>query len=135
MPTDRRPRETSTRDQWDKLKPRARELRHEATTAEDVLWKAIRNRRLNGVKFRRQHAVDTFIADFMCIEKRLIIEVDGAIHEDSDQLLRDHERQTRLEALGYCVLRFTNAEVLSSLAEVLHVIGAALDSTSNFVSE
>jgi very-short-patch-repair endonuclease len=126
---------TSSADQWDKLKPRARELRHKATTAEDVLWQAIRNRRLNGVKFRRQHAVDTFIADFVCIERRLIIEVDGAIHEESAQLLRDHDRQLRLEGLGYRVLRFTNAEVLSALSEVLQVIGAALDSASNSVPE
>lgn len=118
---------TAPPDQWDRLKPLAREMRHEPTPAEDALWKHLRGRRLNGVKFRRQHAIDHYIVDFVCIERQLIIEVDGDIHERPDQSTYDAFRQTYLESLGYRVLRFTNGEVLHSISAVLEVIGAALE--------
>lgn len=117
---------TAPPDQWDKLKPRAREMRHEPTPAEDALWKHLRGRGLNGAKFRRQHAIDRFIVDFVCVEHQLIVEVDGSIHELPDQQVYDANRQTHLEALGYRILRFTNGEVLKSVEAVLEVIGAAL---------
>lgn len=117
---------TAPPDQWDKLKPRAREMRHEPTPAEDHLWHWLRGRQLNGTKFRRQHAIDRYIVDFVCIEQMLIVEVDGLIHELPDQQARDVNRQAHLEALGYRVLRFTNGEVLQSVEAVLEVIGAAL---------
>jgi very-short-patch-repair endonuclease len=130
MPDDKAKHQTVAPGHWDKLKPLAREMQHVPTPAEDQLWHAIRNRRLNGAKFRRQHAIDAFIVDFVCIEQMLIIEVDGSVHEDADQQLYDAERQARLEGLGFRVLRFTNAEVVRSLPAVLEVIGAALDSPS-----
>ncbi len=123
---------TTSRDQWDKLKPLAREMRHVPTPAEDQLWQAIRNRRLNRAKFRRQHAIAAFIVDFVSIEHQLIIEVDGSVHEDADQQLYDAERQARLEALGFRVLRFSNGDIVRSLPAVLEVIGEALDSPSSF---
>ena len=126
MPDEPRPRETTSRDHWDKLKPLAREMRHIPTPTEDLLWHAIRNRRLNGAKFRRQHAIDAFIVDFVSIEYHLIVEVDGTVHEAPDQQLYDAERQSRLEGLGFRVLRFTNGDVVQSLPAVLEVIGEAL---------
>ena len=64
----------------DKIHKFARKLRQSSTDAEKLLWQTLRNRRLNGLKFRRQHPIDTYIADFCCLEKRLIIEVDGDYH-------------------------------------------------------
>ncbi|MBN8637149.1 MAG: endonuclease domain-containing protein [Anaerolineae bacterium] len=121
---------TTSRDHWDKLKPLAREMRHVPTAAEDQLWEAIRGRQLNGAKFRRQHAIDAFIVDFVSIEHQLIIEVDGTVHEDPDQQLYDAERQARLESLGFRLLRFTNGNVVRSLPAVLEVIGEALNQAS-----
>jgi phosphoribosylformylglycinamidine synthase len=101
-------------------------MRHQPTPAEDHLWQYLRGRRLNGAKFRRQHAIGPFIVDFVCIEQLLIVEVDGLIHEQADQHDRDVNRQAHLEGLGYRVLRFTNGEVLQSVQAVLEVIDAAL---------
>ncbi len=126
MTDERDPTFTSTPQQWGKLKPLAREMRHAPTHAEDELWQRIRNRRIGGAKFRRQHAVEGFIVDFVCMENRLIIEVDGDIHDLPDQQAYDHERQHVLEAKGFRVLRFTNGDVLQSLDAVAKGIGEAL---------
>ncbi len=115
--------------QWGKLKPLAREMRHEPTPAEERLWQSVRNRRMNGVKFRRQHTIEYFIVDFVCLEQHLIIEVDGSVHEDAAQQQYDAERQAHLEGRGFRILRFTNGDVFQSLPAVLEVIGAALHST------
>ncbi len=113
---------------WEKLKPLARQMRHDSTPAEDQLWQALRNRQLDGYKFRRQHSIDRFIADFYCHDARLIVEVDGPIHQytpDEDAL-----RQEFLESRGLRVLRFRNAEVINNLDNILAQIGAALGSPS-----
>ncbi|MBK9747007.1 MAG: endonuclease domain-containing protein [Chloroflexi bacterium] len=130
MSDDKAKNLTVAQGHWDKLKPLAREMRHVPTPAEEQLWQAIRNRRLNGAKFRRQHAIDAFIVDFVCIEHSLIIEVDGTIHEHADQQLYDADRQARLEGLGFRMLRFTNGDVVRSLPAVLEVIGEALNHAS-----
>lgn len=104
---------------WEKLKPIARQMRREPTPAEDHLWQQLRNRAL-GVKFRRQHPLDRFIVDFFCDEARLIIEVDGAIHQYTPE--EDALRQEFLESLGFRVLRFNNEDVLNRAAEVLETI-------------
>ena len=98
----------------------ARTLRHELTPAEKKLWNAIRNRQLDGLKFRRQHPVGRFILDFFCAELRLVIELDGAIHDG--QIAHDAERSRMLNEFGYVVLRFRNDEVFSDLAGVLEKI-------------
>jgi very-short-patch-repair endonuclease len=110
---------------WRKLKPLARQMRHEPTFAEDRLWQQLRNRRLGGAKFRRQYTIDRFIVDFYCPEARLVVEVDGAIHEYTQE--EDAIRQAFIESLGMRVLRFTNAEVIQSIAGVLERIGEALE--------
>jgi len=101
---------------WGKLKPLARQMRHEPTSAEDVLWQRLRNHQVAGLHFRRQHSIDRFIVDFYCAEARLVIEVDGASHAGPSS---DAERQASLEALGRRVLRFTDTEVLSQLDAVI----------------
>jgi len=97
-------------------------MRHVPTRAEDVLWQALRGRRLAGLRFRRQHAIGQFIVDFCCSEKRLIVEADGSIHD----LRRgcDAARDQTLRTLEFQVLRFTNEEILHALDHVLEAIAA-----------
>lgn len=90
----------------------ARLLRHEQTSAEAALWQALRGRRLAGLKFRRQHAVGPFVLDFFCSELKLMVEVDGGIHDEPDQRSRDAERTELLNAVGYHVVHVRNEEVL-----------------------
>src|SRR5687768_11406422 len=89
---------------WEKLKPLARQMRREPTFAENALWQHLRGRKTAGAKFRRQHAIDRFIVDFFCHEARLIIEVDGQIHDYTPE--EDSIRQAFLEACDYIVIRF-----------------------------
>jgi len=110
-------------DLWDKLKPLARQMRHEPTPAENVLWQALRNRRL-GIRFRRQHAIGRFIVDFYAHDAGLIVEVDGPIHDDTPE--EDAVRQEFLCSLGLHVVRFTNEQVLESLDHVLEEISRVL---------
>ena len=109
---------------WEKLKPLARQMRRDPTPAEHALWQRVRNRRVGGAKFRRQYAIERFIVDFVCLEHRLIIEVDGDIHEQQQEY--DAVRQAFLEAQGFRVIRFTNAEVMRSPDGVVEIIGEAL---------
>jgi very-short-patch-repair endonuclease len=89
----------------------AREQRHTLTPTEKKLWEAVRDRRLAGLKFRRQHPRDRFILDFFCIQHQLVVEVDGGIHAGPDQAAHDAERTDWLKARGIRVLRFSNDEV------------------------
>lgn len=109
---------------WAKLKPLAREMRHEPTPAEDYLWKHVRNRRIQDAKFRRQYAIERFIVDFYCIEAKLVIEVDGNIHDYTQS--EDAVRQEFLESRGLKVVRFTNGEVLQQIGAVCERIGEVL---------
>ncbi len=118
----------TTTELWDALKPLARQMRHEPTPAENVLWALIRNRNLLGFKFRRQHPIDRFIVDFFCAEAHLIIEVDGAIHDYTQD--EDVLRQTFLESRGLRVIRFRNEEVIEHLADVREKIERVLNSPS-----
>ena len=95
----------------------ARHLRQQLTPAEANLWEALRGRQLGGLKFRRQHPVGRFIVDFYCPSCKLVIEVDGSIH--ARQQAYDRVRTDQLQTFGYCVLRFTNDEVMNDLATVL----------------
>ena len=106
---------------------RARGLRRRMTDAERLLWRALRNRALAGHKFRRQHPIGQFIADFACPIRRLVIELDGGQHADRRE--QDDARTRILARQGYRVLRFWNNEVLNNLAGVLETIGAELART------
>lgn len=101
---------------------KAKELRKDMTETEEILWKRLRNRKLNGLKFRRQHPVDIFIADFYCHEKKLIVELDGGIHDTIEQMEYDDGRTFELEEKGFIILRFRNEEVLNEIEQVLEKI-------------
>lgn len=105
---------------WQKIKPLAQQYRREQTPAEFFLWSRLRFRQINGVKFRRQHPIDRFIVDFYCHEAKLIIEVDGAIHDYSVE--DDAIRQEFLESIGFEVVRFRNEEVFNDLERVVREI-------------
>jgi very-short-patch-repair endonuclease len=101
---------------------RARELRKESTRPAQMLWQQLRNHRLNGLKFRRQHPIDDFIVDFYCAEKKLIIEVDGEVHLEKEMIEYDQDRTEILEGLGLKVIRFKNSEVLENIEMILERI-------------
>ena len=96
-----------------------RDLRNNPTREEDVLWQQIRNSKL-GYKFRRQHSIGNFIADFYCPSKKIIIEIDGGQHLDKKEY--DRERSDYLESLGFKVIRFWNEEINSEINEVIEKI-------------
>ena len=101
-------------------------MRHEPTKAEHVLWQLLRNRRLGGLKFRRQHQFGPYILDFFCAEQRLAVELDGCQHFFSEAA--DQSRTEFLNNNGVRVVRFSNAEVLEYAEGVLQAILAALRS-------
>ncbi|MDE2329699.1 MAG: endonuclease domain-containing protein [Bradyrhizobium sp.] len=101
----------------------ARRLRGDQTDAETVLWNRIRNRQIDGHKFVRQMPIANYICDFVCRERRLIIEVDGGQHNES---AADAVRDRRLSEAGYRVLRFWNNDVLGNINGVLEVIQTTL---------
>lgn len=103
------------------LKQRARDLRSNMTKAEACLWKYIlRARQLKGYSFRKQRPIDHYIADFVCLKLKLIIEVDGITHSYEGALEKDTQRQKRLESLGFHVVRFSDDEVLMDIITVKH---------------
>ena len=101
---------------------RTRELRKRMTPAEKKLWQALRRKQLLGKKFRRQHPLYIYIADFYCHDCKLIIELDGGIHKMPDQYYKDLDRTMELEKMGITVIRFTNEETENNLAFVLKEI-------------
>jgi very-short-patch-repair endonuclease len=101
----------------------ARRLRKNLTPAEACLWSALRNKQLEGLRFRCQHPVGNFILDFYCAARKLVVEVDGEIHEQ--QIDYDGERTSKLAEYGYRVLRFSNEQILNNLTEVLSEIKQA----------
>jgi very-short-patch-repair endonuclease len=103
------------------LRPRLqRRLRKEPTDAERRLWQVLRNRQLEGCKFRRQHPFGDYILDFACLERMLVVECDGGQHADAVE--RDAERTRQLELAGFMVLRYWNNEVLGNLEGVAESI-------------
>jgi very-short-patch-repair endonuclease len=108
----------------------ARANRKAMTEAEMVLWEALRGRRWKGHKFRRQHPIGNFIADFFCFESDLVVEVDGEYHLDKDQQAYDENRTFVLTEEGLIVIRFTNKEVMEKLDFVLQEIETQLNKTS-----
>jgi very-short-patch-repair endonuclease len=105
------------------VRTRAKELRKEQTEAERMLWRVLRARSVNGLKFRRQHPLDGFVLDFFCPEVRLCVELDGGIHDAQQE--RDAERTAQLEARGLRVIRFRNEEVEDDMPSVLRRIAKA----------
>ena len=124
---------TTDANTWKLLKENAKSMRLEPTEAEDLLWQNLRGLKL-GVKFRRQQPVDIFIPDFVCTQKKLIIEVDGEYHNGKEQSELDVERTRILETIGYKVLRFTNEEVLTNVSSVLERIRTEIKNRDIFTS-
>jgi very-short-patch-repair endonuclease len=112
---------------WEKLRPLAREKRHKPTPAEKELWQHLKNRQLPGFIFRRQHSIGQFIVDFYCYKARLVIEIDGEIHQYKPE--EDKIRQGYLENLELKVLRFSNDAVLRHTDEVVLQISNYMSTT------
>jgi len=113
------------RDNVGRLTGAARELRRRETEAETVLWATLRDRQVAGLKFRRQRPAGPFVLDFYCAEQRLVIEVDGGIHDEQRE--QDAARTAILEQYGYRVVRFRNEEILTDLSAVLARIAKAAE--------
>ncbi|CAN5340171.1 hypothetical protein BH10PSE2_BH10PSE2_18850 [soil metagenome] len=111
-------------DGW--LQSRAREMRSAPVLFERRLWAILRNRRLEGLKFRRQQVIGRFIADFVCLRHRLIVEADGPQHDDR---IEDVERDAWLRSEGFRVLRFPNSQIENRSHEVLASILSAANET------
>jgi len=113
------------------LKDYAVEHRFNPTKAEEVLWELLKTKQLNGYKFRRQHIIDRFIADFVCLKHKLVIEIDGLIHQLPENRASDFERTERLNQIGFEVIRFTNEEVMHQTEKVLNTILSRLNELQN----
>ncbi len=107
-----------------RLTSRARALRQAGGLAEERVWARLRGGKVDGWKVRRQYPVGRHVADFACIPLRLVIEIDGGIHQRDDVILDDHLRQQAIEALGWTVIRFTNDQALSAPAHIDDAIRA-----------
>jgi len=108
------------------LTERSRELRQKQTPAEDLLWQVLRNRKLLGFKFRRQHQYGDYIADFYCHEARLVIECDGPVHDGKEACFHDQKRDAYMMSMGLKVMRFNNNRVLYDTENVLAEISSYL---------
>jgi len=104
------------------LTPIRKELRNNATEAEQRLWQYLKGSQLDGRKFRRQHSIGLFVLDFYCPSERLAIEVDGEVHHQPDVKQHDKDRQQAIETLDIRILRFQNADVLLNINHVLTTI-------------
>ena len=105
---------------------KAKQLRKKSTDTERVLRRVLRSRQLGGCKFRRQQLLGPFIVDFVCLETRLVVEVDGGQHNEDEDLAHDQGRSQWLEREGFRVMRFWNHEVLNRLESVCDAISNAL---------
>ena|ERR1700712_835196 len=99
---------------------RAKKMRHEPVVMEDLFWSMVRNRRMGGLKFKRQVLIEPYIADFVCAEHMLIVELDGPLH--AERQAYDAKRDAYLHRQGYRVLRFTNDDLARDVAVVRAII-------------
>ncbi len=109
------------------IKKMARELRNNPTLEEMLIWKHLRKKAI-GYKIRRQHPVSSFIVDFYCHEKKVAIEIDGGIHKERNQFVKDLGRTAELERFGIKVIRYTNNDVINTIDFVVEDIIKVLDS-------
>jgi very-short-patch-repair endonuclease len=115
---------------WERLKPEARDIRAKPTEAENLLWRYLRDAKFGKYKFRRQHSLGPFIVDFYCHQAKIIIEVDGPIHQY--QVEEDGARQEYLESHGFTVLRFPNDVIINSIGKVIEQINLFLNTKKSF---
>ena len=114
------------------LKEFVKSHRSKPTEAENILWQILRGKKLEGYKFRRQHIIGPFIADFVCLKSRLIIEVDGLAHQLTENTISDKDRTLWLYEKGFDVIRFTNEKVLGDIDAVLKEIIHRLQAITNY---
>jgi very-short-patch-repair endonuclease len=108
---------------WSTMKDLRKELRHERVTpAEEILWERLEGKKLNGLKFRRQHGVGHYVVDFYHPQSMTVIELDGAVHDDLEVKKNDRMREEFLIERGYKVIRFENEAVYSDIDTVLNKI-------------
>ena len=116
----------TTGKQWGKLKTYARNMRKMPTPAEQILWERLRRKQVGGFKFRRQHPIQHFIVDLYCADARLVIEIDGSIHDKNEQAEYDENRQRVLEEMGIEGLRLSNDEVVeqtdATIEQILEIL-------------
>jgi very-short-patch-repair endonuclease len=105
-----------------------RALRKRQTSAEARLWKVLRNRQLARWKFRRQHPIDRYVVDFVTLDGKLVVEVDGETHSTLKQAARDDERTRVLSSLGFHIVRVTNVDIYENVEGVQEMIALTLDS-------
>lgn len=105
-----------------------REFRKNPTDAEKLMWECLRARRLNSFKFRRQHPIGRYVVDFYCHDAKLVVEIDGDIHDVPDQMEYDQIREAELNALDLTLLRFRNERILNETQKVLEEIASYLPS-------
>ena len=125
----KRPYQTARPGLWGKLGVVAKGMRHKPTVAEDRLWQRLRGDAL-GANFRRQHVIEGFIVDLVCLSAQLVVEVDGGIHRDPDQAAYDAKREEGLIALGYRIARYPNDQVMKKLDTVLADLRVRLQTPS-----
>ena len=107
--------ETASPVLYDLLKDKAKEMRNRPTEAEKMLWNVLSNKGIDNYKFRRQHIIGEYIVDFVCLEKRLIIEVDGSIHNQPEQIEHDKKRTEWLESKGFRIVRYSNRQIVNDI--------------------
>ena len=112
----------------------ARELRQKSTPAEDIFWEMVRDRRFLNLKFRRQHQIGEYVVDFYCNEQKLVIELDGAIHNTPQRQKIDHKRDGYLKTLGMIIIRIPNAKILDDTETTLKMIASSLPSPAGLPS-
>ena len=105
---------------------RARALRRDAPSAERIIWRHLRNRQLGGWKFVRQEPIGPYFADFVCREKMLVVEIDGATHSTDAEVASDTRRTAFLEARGFRMMRFINAQIYENINGALEAISRVL---------
>jgi adenine-specific DNA-methyltransferase len=110
-----------------KLRAFKKALRSAQTDAEEMLWYHLRNRNTANLKFRRQHVLQGFIVDFVCLEKKLVVELDGSQHAETKAQIYDEQRTGKLEEAGFYLMRFWNSDVFNHLDGVLEAIYIALE--------
>ncbi|MEP7143871.1 MAG: DUF559 domain-containing protein [Ferruginibacter sp.] len=125
----------SSVEEWKNTLSFAKENRKNLTEAGDTIWQEIRNRKIDGSKFRRQHPIAGYIPDFVCLEKKLIIEIDGEYHTEEEQKKFDAARQNWLAENGFGMIRFTNEEVKVNLKKVLNKISQTLKENTAAINE
>ena len=111
----------------------AKELRRMQTPAEEILWKSVKNRQMLGYKFRRQHPIDKYIADFYCHELKYVIEIDGGYHSDQEQIKYDFNRDGEMKVFGIFVKRIRNEFIMNDFEHAIMELSGNIKKRAGFL--